>query len=176
MQKSLQEQIIGCLPNLEVELNQCMDKGLKSKLPVCDIVQDTFLRATERIHSFEYQNGAKLHAWLRTIAKNIIRNRIRKFKNKTATQLGELAETLTESGILSASDIFKKDEEKNLLTAACCRLSDSHREILNRHYVDGLSFEQIGRELQKSSSAIRGLHRNALNCLRKYVHDLFRSD
>ena len=140
--------------------------ALKEKFPVCDVIQETYLRAREGLPNFEYRDHPRLVAWLKTIAKNVIRNRIRK---KDAQSLGELASILIESGVLRPSEVFRREEERDGLVAAFCKLPKQHQEILRLYYVESCSFENIASRLGKSSSSVRGLHRNAIAKLRRIL-------
>jgi RNA polymerase sigma factor for flagellar operon FliA len=67
----------------------------------------------------------------------------------------------------SAYDSFAWNEVVNRALAEVAGLAERERTIIRRHYLDGLSFEQIGTLLGVSKGRISQLHRSAMTTLRK---------
>jgi RNA polymerase sigma factor (sigma-70 family) len=55
------------------------------------------------------------------------------------------------------------------MEAALDNLNDDHRLVLKLRYVDQLTFVQIAERLDRTTGAIRGLHRTALRSLRRMM-------
>lgn len=118
------------------------------------------------MHSFEYRDVASLRAWLLTIARNHIRSSIR----RKAPQFGDIARDLVESGLIRPSEIISKDEQIKRLESAIIKLPARYRDVLQARYRDGMTFEAVAELRPESAGAIRGIHRNALDALRKLLN------
>lgn len=160
----LEEEVQRQLPNLHSMLRRTVSRSLAEKIPIEDVVQETYIRAVNALGSFHYQGEASLRGWLMRIAQNYIRSRIRKH----SPQLTEIAHSIIESGILTPSEITSRNEQLLRLSAALKKLPDHHQEVLRLRYVEGFTFEEIAQTLGLTSSAVRGLHRNAIQSLKKF--------
>ncbi len=162
----IREQIGAELDYLHNALNQSMSVSLRSRIPVEDVVHETYVRAVEAMDNFEYRDATRLRAWLLAIARNHIRSCIR----RKAPQFGDIARDLVESGLLRPSEIMSKDEQIKRLESAIAKLPARHQDILRSRYREGMTFEAVAELRPESAAAVRGLHRNALDALRKLLN------
>jgi RNA polymerase sigma factor (sigma-70 family) len=112
-----------------------------------DLAQQVFLN----LHRFraDYRAGAPFRPWLVTIARNLLRDRVR--------QVGRGRETCVESDVLaSLESVPPPDHEgRRALHRALHALAPAQRGIVERHWFEGAPFEEIAAELGITSMAAR---------------------
>ncbi len=162
---NIEELIEGQLCELSSVLHRTMSQSLQARLPVEDVVQETYVKALKAARGIEILREGCVGRWLLTIARNHIRSSIR----KRAPQFGEIAKELVESGVLRPSEIVSKNEQIKQLESAIKKLPVRYQIILRSRYVDELSFEDLALCRTESAGALRGLHRNAISALRKVI-------
>jgi len=130
-----------------------------------DLVQETFLRIWNRIHTFDTERG-RLEGWIVTIA----RNRAIDYLRSLRTQPGESTTTLED---LEHSGLFAtRETEADRLTrrkavgAALQQLNEDQREVLELTHFQGLTQTEIAEKLQKPLGTVKSLVRSALKVLR----------
>ncbi len=130
-----------------------------------DLVQETFLRIWNRIHTFDVERG-RLEGWIVTIA----RNRAIDYLRSLRSQPGESTTTLED---LEHSGLFvTKETEADRLTrrkavgAALGSLNEEQREVLELTHFQGLTQTEIAARLHKPLGTVKSLVRSALKVLR----------
>lgn len=130
-----------------------------------DLVQETFLRIWNRIHTFDVERG-RLEGWMVTIA----RNRAIDYLRSTRSQPGESSATLED---LEHSGLFVTSEtEADRLTrrkavgAALNLLNQEQREVLELTHFQGLTQTEIAEQMHKPLGTVKSLVRSALKILR----------
>ena len=112
-----------------------------------DVVQDTFLRAYERLGTL--QEGKKLGAWLLGIARNCTQNLGRKQARAPVT-----GATTSREAVASVADPADR-ELGELLRQQIMSLDESQREVLLLHYFAGRKTREIAVMLSLSHAAVR---------------------
>jgi RNA polymerase sigma-70 factor (ECF subfamily) len=126
-------------------------KFLKSPIIAQDVVQDVFLKLW-----FERKaiNESKpLEAWLYTVAKNIILNKLRKIANdwKAIDNI-----TYTQSNSVNNTDYKLLDSEyMKHLKFALCQLSDQQRMAFTLSREDKLTYIEIGQKMGISPLTVK---------------------
>ena len=130
-----------------------------------DLLQETFLRIWNRIHSFDAGRG-RLEGWIVTIA----RNRAIDYLRSLRSQPGESSTTLED---LEHSGLFvTRDSEvdhltrRNAVGAALERLSEEQRAVLELTHFQGLTQTEIAERMHKPLGTVKSLVRSALKLLR----------
>lgn len=130
-----------------------------------DLVQETFLRIWNRIHTFDVERG-RLEGWIVTVA----RNRAIDYLRSLRSQPGEAATPLED---LEHSGLFvTRETEADRLTrrktvgAALERLNDAQREVLELTHFQGLTQTEIAERTHKPLGTVKSLVRSALKVLR----------
>jgi RNA polymerase sigma-70 factor, ECF subfamily len=130
-----------------------------------DLVQETFLRIWNRIHTFDVERG-RLEGWIVTIA----RNRAIDYLRSLRSQPGEATATLED---LEHSGLFvTRETEADRLTrrksvgAALDSLNEGQREVLELTHFQGLTQTEIAERLNKPLGTVKSLVRSALKVLR----------
>ncbi len=125
-----------------------------------DVTQETFLRFWRQIERFE---GDRLGPYLRTIALNLCRNRLRdSYRHPEVEFVAELRPDASQS----ADEHLVAREERARLRAALTELDPDQRRVLELRLIEGLSAAEVGRELNRSAQAVRALQYRALIRLR----------
>ena len=110
-----------------------------------DLMQDTFLKAIERIDTFDKQ--CKLSSWLCQIAKNTYFDYLRKKKNQVEM---ELCEENLQDVELSPEDRLMSAETTGEIHRLIHKLEDAYKEVFLLRFYANLSFKEIGNVFGKS--------------------------
>ncbi len=130
-----------------------------------DLLQETFLRIWNRIHTFDVERG-RLEGWIVTIARNRAIDYLRSLRSQPA-ESGTTLEDLEHSGLF-----ITKETEADRLTrrkavgAALERLNEEQREVLELTHFQGLTQTEIAERLHKPLGTVKSLVRSALKILR----------
>ena len=129
---------------------------LKNKNLADDILQETWLKAVNKIHSFK-PKGVRFSAWLFAIARNECRQYWREINKKNTVNLDEFDLDIP-------IDITNSLEDKILVDELLQKLSEDEQELLRLRFIGQFSFKEIAKILEISvvSARVR-LHR----CLKK---------
>jgi RNA polymerase sigma-70 factor (ECF subfamily) len=120
--------------------NICRDQGNAN-----DLLQDTFISAFEKIHSYT-EGPQKFTAWIKRIAFNNTFNFLKKHK---LTIVG--TEGLDEA-TSSQSSVERLHEQNDFLTTLLMQISEKERLIIWLYVVEQFSHEEIGNLVQKTPS------------------------
>jgi RNA polymerase sigma-70 factor (ECF subfamily) len=152
---------------------------LRGQVDPSDVVQETMLRAHQKVHQFRGHSEAELAAWLRRILLNHLTEALRKFG--PATGKGVLENDLEQSSARlemwlaaetsSPSEQAIRHEELVRLTAALAQLPDKQRTALELKHLQGWSVEAISRTLGLSKLAVGGLLRRGMKRLRELMEE-----
>ncbi len=141
---------------------------LRSPAATEELVQQAFVRAYEGLDG--YQVGRDFGAWIRTIARNLARNELRR-----ASRENDRLRRYRDHVIRSGADDGAADERQARLRAALgeCRrgLQPSTAEALDLRYRDGLDFEVIAGRLGRTVAAARQLLQRARVALRACIEE-----
>ncbi len=114
-----------------------------------DLVQDAFLRAFDKLHSFSGRTS--FYSWLYTICLNIIRDHLRCGKLRKQDTAYDIA--AQPSGSPGPGSELLQQEQKLWLEKALLTLPVKHREVLILRFFQELSF--------RDTAAICGISENA---------------
>jgi RNA polymerase sigma-70 factor (ECF subfamily) len=114
-----------------------------------DLVQQTFLQLHRARHDF--RADSELRPWLMTIAFNLSREELRRKRRRPETQLDSAADAAQPRAV----DDQSRAELRRDLSRALELLPIDQQEVVRLHFVEGLSFEEIGEKLGASAGAVR---------------------
>jgi RNA polymerase sigma-70 factor (ECF subfamily) len=130
-----------------------------------DLVQETFLRIWNRVHTFDVERG-RLEGWMVTIARNRAIDYLRSLRSQPGESATSL-EDLEHSGLFVTRDTeAERLTRKNAVGAALDSLNESQREVLELTHFQGLTQTEIADRLQKPLGTVKSLVRSALKVLR----------
>ena len=162
-----------------------MGTELRSKLESMDLVQDTLIHALGRLDDFTYKNEGDFVRWLSTIAENVIRGSLKRLHTNKRdirrevplvkhrpTGTGRFAETPGPIDATTPSLIMSRKEDLVELERAIDQLKPEYREVIILTKIEGLSYKEISKRLDKSHDAVRKLVSRAILALA----NIFESD
>lgn len=123
-----------------------------------DIAQEAFIKAYVQLDSFN--SHYRFSTWLYKIATNMALQEIRKRRPVPLTDDMQIISTLAQT------DQVAKDDE---LHQAVQKLSDNHRAVVNKHYWEGKSYEQIAQEMGSTTGSVKGWMSRAKRELRRML-------
>jgi RNA polymerase sigma factor (sigma-70 family) len=113
-----------------------------------DLLQQTFLQLHRS--RADFTPGAALRPWLFTIAINVKRQHWRALSRRRETRLGDDIDQLVEA--IEATDQQPVGEE---ISALLVELPPSQREVIELHFIEGLSFARVAEVVGSSLGAVR---------------------
>jgi RNA polymerase sigma-70 factor (ECF subfamily) len=169
-----------------------IERRLQPRVSPSDVVQETMLRAHKNFRQFRGTTELELLAWLRQILVNNLakfvehhmlaaRRDVR--REVSIERLGERLEqsTVQLAALLptdskSPSMAVQQREEAVLLADRLAELPADYREVLVLRNLQGLSFEEIALQMDRSIGATRMLWLRAIDTLRSVYRREGQSD
>ncbi len=146
---------------------------VKDRYTAEDLLQETFIKAIDRIECGKYNESGKFGPWIGRIAHNMAIDHFRKQKRNP--------ELLTEDGSnVFSSMAFREEsieeikikEDTNLaLKALIDKLPETQRTVLVMRHFSDMSFHEIAEETGVSINTALGRMRYALMNLRKMIKE-----
>ncbi|MEO1529056.1 MAG: sigma-70 family RNA polymerase sigma factor, partial [Planctomycetota bacterium] len=142
---------------------------MKQKIGASDVVQDVCLLATQRFESFRGSTRAEFRGWLRRALLNRIADSRRRFdcsQKRRVTREVELDEVavMVDSQRMPHSSLIAREESVKLMSAMK-RLPEDYRVVLRLRNWDLLTFDEIGKLLERSGDAAQKLWTRAVKRL-----------
>jgi RNA polymerase sigma-70 factor, ECF subfamily len=158
------------------------DTSLSSKLEPADFVQETLLKAHQRLEQFRGRNEAELAGWLRQILARNLLDAARRFHLAESREVGRersLDELLDRSSqrfacVLAAStttpsQAAQRHERGVALADALAIMEPNSRAVIVLRTLQDLSWDEVARRLGRSPGAARMLWVRALRQLRPLI-------
>jgi RNA polymerase sigma-70 factor (ECF subfamily) len=155
-------------------------RRLQSKVDAADLVQDTFLEAHRHFAEFRGVTEAELVCWLRQILAGLLGNLIRRYlgthrrdarlERELADELDRASRVLDQSLVVpqsTPSQRVARREQAVLLADALGQLPDDYREVIILHHLEGLTFPEVARRLDRTVDSVKNLWARALAQLRR---------
>jgi RNA polymerase sigma-70 factor (ECF subfamily) len=164
----------ACRKYLLLVARKEFDEDLRAKGGASDLVQETFLKAHRHFDRFHGETEGELLAWLR----QLLLNNLASFRRLFVTGKRHVAREVTLDGGDSSSRVRElcadapspseqalgHERDQTLQRALGC-LPEDYRHALTLRYVEGHSFEEIGRATGRSANAARKLWARAVERL-----------
>lgn len=156
-----------------------LDRQLRSRVDVSDVIQETQLEVVRRLESYLREPPLPFRLWLRKLACDCVRS-LRRHHLETGKRnifrelaLPEkssllLAERLLARGASPSEQLDKKEKIKRVQLAISA-LPEGDREVLLMRTFEGLSFDEIACLLNIEPAAARKRHGRALLRLHKLL-------
>ncbi|MEI7810029.1 MAG: sigma-70 family RNA polymerase sigma factor [bacterium] len=139
-----------------------------------DITQEVFIKVWKKIDNFDFKKSS-FKTWIFTIAKNTALDFLR--KNKKTTTFTELepidkkdsfSDKIEDENILP-DEALQKIQDKEFLNDLLENLSLEHKTVLTLHYQEEMTFDEIGKILNKPLNTVKSYHHRAILKLRKML-------
>ncbi len=156
---------------------------VQGKLDASDIVQQTLLRAFERLEQLRGQSEGEIAGWLRRILATTLANAIRDLgRQKRDAGLERSIEAALDrsSACLenwlaaeqsSPSEQAQRNEQVLDLARGLAELPETIREVVILRHCQGWTVEAIGQHLHRSRASVASLLRRGLKQLREFLHE-----
>ena len=168
------QQAIGLLVDqfrliLLEEVNRNLDQDLRAKVGCSDVVQDTLWEAQRRFAQFVGEERGEFLAWLHQIARNDVRETVRRYKllgKRNLARETPIQGNASEVGVIDprhspVTDVILK-EQAAMLYAAIAGLRPEYQQVLQLRNWRQLPFADIGEIMGRSAEAARKLWSRAL--------------
>jgi RNA polymerase sigma-70 factor (ECF subfamily) len=140
-----------------------IDAVLLAKGSASDIVQETFLEASQTFPRFQGHSAGELRAWLRCMLLRRVSHQGRRFRTtqKRSVSRESPLEACGRAGngiqahIESPSVQAVADEEKFQLLAAVERMPEDYRRVIHLRYQESRTFDEIGQLMGRTPNAVR---------------------
>ncbi|KAA3618700.1 MAG: RNA polymerase sigma factor [Calditrichaeota bacterium] len=134
-----------------------------------DITSNTFLKALDNLHRFQWK-GVAFSAWLYRIATNEINQSYRN-QHRTIPLSDEVAGKVrsdipTDQELLRAEENMARDVKYRKMHAALSRLDKKYQSVLSLKYFEGKSTKEIAEILDISINTVKTHTRRGLMKLR----------
>jgi RNA polymerase sigma-70 factor, ECF subfamily len=155
---------------------------LKGKVDAEDLVQDTFLEAHRSFERFRGTSEGELVVWLRQILAANLADLLRRYLGTQGRDIRlerEIEDAFDRSSILldrglaarqsSPSQQAVRREQAVLLADALAQLPEDYREVLVLRHLEGLTFPEVARRMQRSLDSVEKLWMRGLARLRQVM-------
>ena len=129
-----------------------------------DLVQETFLRVWNRVHSMDSEKGS-LGPWLMAIARNLAIDYLRSMagRERNAIELNENEHAPLYRGM--ESELLISDQARRV-KQAMDKLAPNYRTVMELAYFEGLSQSEMAAKMGQPLGTIKTWVRTALQSLR----------
>ncbi|MFA5936606.1 MAG: RNA polymerase sigma factor [Candidatus Paceibacterota bacterium] len=139
-----------------------------------DITQDVFIKVWKNLRKFDSEK-ASFKTWIFTIAKNTATDFLRKRKSILFSdiQINEEDESFSENipdENLLPDEALQKLQDSILLNKILEKLPIHYKTILILHYQEEMTFDEIGKILNKPLNTVKSYHHRAILELRKMLY------
>ncbi|MCA9370521.1 MAG: RNA polymerase sigma factor [Candidatus Peregrinibacteria bacterium] len=135
-----------------------------------DLVADIFVKAWEKLHTYQERKNVPFGAWLFRIARHTVIDAYR-----THRGFDEVPETLVDTDVFNRADTkLGRDEMLSIVNRSLDTLPERYREILLLSYMADLPHTEIARVLRLTEGAVRILKHRALKKLEDHLPENIR--
>jgi RNA polymerase sigma-70 factor (ECF subfamily) len=168
----------ACRAYLLLVAGRELDPELLAKGGASDLVQETFLEAQRDFGAFHGTTEQELLAWLRRLLLNNLANFRRRYRETAKRQAAaevpldaagssaEWADALAAGTPLPGDELIAQ-EQAAAVRQALARLPEEYRAVLVLRCQEDRSFEDIGRQMNRSANAAQKLWARALHRLQQ---------
>jgi len=141
--------------------------ALRAPVPylIDEVAHDTFVFAYQNLEDFK---SGSLQPWVRSIAHNLLRDRLKAYARESAKQERYLDHLRMELAVQNA-DSPVEDHRADRLNHCLGKLRPSQRELLDLRYEHELGSDEIARRTGRSTLAIRTLLMRVRQQLRECI-------
>lgn len=152
-----------------------MGSNARSAADSGDFLQGLFVEILRGFDSLQRCDERSFLRWATGLARNNIRDAVRRRRELTIGQFASSLEWRPARGhgdTPSPQDNAANLEQVDLLVDALCDMPADYRRVIELRHFEGLSFVEIGHSMQRSENAAQILHSRAL----VYLGELLRGD
>lgn len=149
-----------------------------------DIVQDTFLKAIDKIDQFQLKSS--FGTWLYAIALNQARAMFTKRKQADLREIDDYIDTAKKGGHVSSTDglhewqnphdLLEEEELRDVLDQAIAELPYMYREAFVLRYLEELPVKEVARTIGETEAATKSRILRARLALREKLAGVFEGN
>jgi RNA polymerase sigma-70 factor, ECF subfamily len=132
-----------------------------------DMAGEVFLRAVESIDSLA-KPDVPAQAWLFRVAHNLVVDHYRRNSRRPTVAIDDAMEIPGATDLVGEVELRMDMERVN---AVIVQLNDGQQEVIALRFMGGLSAEEAGAVMGRTSGAIRELQRTALKAIRALLNE-----
>lgn len=130
-----------------------------------NITQEAFIKAWKAIDRYK-RTGAPFVAWLMAIARNLIAEHYKSRRNFMSL---EEAEANSNSAETNPEAMIEASLKRSYVRKAILKLKGEKQKVVLMHFIDGFTYSEIAKALNKSEGAVRVIQYRAINDLRRML-------
>ncbi|MFA5827542.1 MAG: RNA polymerase sigma factor [Candidatus Paceibacterota bacterium] len=177
--KNGKEEALKCLINRYSSSLFNFTARLTNKNTANDIVQETFIKVWKNLHKFNTEK-ANFKTWIFTIAKNTAIDFLRKsgsasggkksinFSDIDNEEDFSFSENIPDENLLP-NEILQKLQDSELFNKTLDKLPTHYKTVLILHYQEEMTFDEIGKILNKPLNTVKSYHYRAIIELKKLL-------
>ena len=131
-----------------------------------DITQEAFVKAWKSIDKYK-NTRAPFVTWIIVIANNLVIDHYRRQRKVVITD--EIYEIDPHNQIPDPAREAEVKFDNAIIKKAVLKLKGDKQKVIMMHFIDGLTYEEISRALNKSEGAIRVIQYRALGELKRFL-------
>ncbi len=139
---------------------------IRNRAEAEDLAGEVFLKALQSLNSYK-ERGIPMRAWLFRIAHNLVVDYIRQAAKLKIVPIDTVVVT-AESDPQSIAEINMR---RARLAKALGQLTPAQRQVIELRFFGGLTSEEAGQVLNKSSGAVREMQSAAIRRLRRLMYE-----
>jgi RNA polymerase sigma-70 factor (ECF subfamily) len=157
--------------------NQEIPPKFKPLVPPSDAVQEAFLLAQGKLDSFRGVTEQEFARWMRAITVNHLRRKVGSQRRRNIAEGAEqIAQRLRQTDLENRTAgeperHLEQQERQQALLLALAALPDHYRSVVELRNLERMSFEEIGRLLDRTADASRKLWIRALTMIREKLQE-----
>jgi RNA polymerase sigma-70 factor (ECF subfamily) len=168
------------------EGNRQLGSRVATRVDPDDLVQETFAKAVQSFPQFSGSSEFEFTAWLMRIHTSCLCDQLRKHVRTEARAVDQEARLYDPNGSEScraldpvaeqttASQRVMRAQSEEQLAEALDGLPDAQREAVRLRHLEGLSVQQVAKQLGRSMTAAAGLIKRGIYGLRERMSDSHR--
>ncbi len=162
-----------------------VSRRLQGKVDAADLVQETFLEAYRTFAQFRGTTEGELASWLRHILASHAAMMVRRYlgtRRRDVRLERELAEEVDQSSRFFSQGLEAKQsspsqravrrEQALLLAEALGKLPEDYREVIVLRHLEGLTFPEVARRMERTVPSVKNLWTRALALLRRSLGEV----
>ena len=164
--------------------NAELDETIRGKVAVSDVVQETMMRAQQKLPDFRGSNEQELRGWIRKILLHYIAD-VRKAYRGTDKRRIDREVSLNKKAEFSGDQLLQlaidtatpgraliAGEELSRLKTAIASLNEEQRTVLTLRTWERLPFSEVGKRMDRSADAARMLWARAVKQLSEKLQSI----
>ncbi|HPM80793.1 MAG TPA: RNA polymerase sigma factor [Candidatus Anammoximicrobium sp.] len=146
-----------------------------------DVLHQTLIRVAQAIGTFEPRHAGAFRGWLETIADNLLKDAAKRRRRERRageavrgerapddSSMAALVERIATDSSTPAGQAQRRESMRRV-QAALAALPAEQREVVQRYYLQGQSYEQIAAATGRTKDAVRGISYRARKNLREIM-------